>query len=65
MIPRMSFLLLFLPAAVTGATRVELACDRSLPAIAFAATEIERAAALAPAGAPTWCGRPCSPTTRS
>jgi hypothetical protein len=46
MIARTLFLLLVLPAAVTAATRVELACDRSIPAIAFAAAEIERAAAL-------------------
>ena len=52
MMLRMLLLLLVLPAAVSAATRVELACDRSIPAIAFAATEIERAAALAPAGAP-------------
>jgi len=52
MMLRVVVLLLVLPAAVSAATRVELACDRRIPAIAFAATEIEHAAALAPAGAP-------------
>ena len=46
------FFLLALPVAASAATPVELVCDRRIPAIAFAAAEIERAAALAPAGAP-------------
>lgn len=44
--------LLLLPAAASAANRVELSSDRTVPALAFAAAEIERAAALAPAGAP-------------
>ncbi|MDI1248789.1 MAG: hypothetical protein PSV13_08000 [Lacunisphaera sp.] len=51
MLPRI-LLLLSLPLLGSAATRVELACDRSIPAIAFSASEIERAAALAPDGAP-------------
>jgi hypothetical protein len=54
MLPRILHLLLLLlsPIAVSAATRVDLACDRSIPAIAFCATEIEQAAATAPAAAP-------------
>ncbi len=50
--PRLLPCLLLPTLAVSAATRVELTGDRGVPAIAFAATEIERAAALAPAGAP-------------
>ena len=46
------FLFCFLPLVGLAATRVELNFDRSIPAVSFAAAEIERAAALAPAGAP-------------
>jgi len=49
---RLLLLFLLVPLAVPAATRVDLSCDRGIPAIAFAAAEIERAAALAPAGAP-------------
>jgi hypothetical protein len=45
-------LLCALPIVGLAATRVELTFDRSIPSVAFAAAEIERAAALAPAGAP-------------
>ena len=50
--PRLLRFLLLLPIAVSAATRVEVSGDRAIPALAFSATEIERAAALAPAGAP-------------
>ncbi|MBM3852950.1 MAG: carbohydrate-binding family 6 protein [Verrucomicrobia bacterium] len=52
MILRLLACVLLSTLAVSAATRVELTGDRGNPAIAFAATEIERAAALAPAGAP-------------
>ncbi len=45
-------LLCFLPVVGLAATRVDLTYDRSIPAVSFAASEIERAAALAPEGAP-------------
>lgn len=51
MIPRI-VLLLSLPIFGSAATRVELSCDRGIPAIAFSAAEIEQAAAKAPAAAP-------------
>ena len=51
MIPR---LLCFCCLLLSGraATRVELSFDRSVPSVAFAAAEIERAAAMAPERAP-------------
>ena len=52
MIPRLVLLLPFLPILGSAATRVDLSCDRSIPAIAFSATEIERAASMAPQSAP-------------
>ena len=52
MSPRLLPCLLLTALAVSAATRVDLSCDRGIPAIAFAAVEIESAAALAPAGAP-------------
>ena len=52
MIRRLLLLILLSPVAVSAATRVDLTCDRGIPAIAFAAAEIERAAAMAPTGAP-------------
>lgn len=50
--PHLLRFLLLLPLAASAATRVELSGDRAIPALAFSAAEIERAAALAPAGAP-------------
>jgi hypothetical protein len=52
MIRRVLVLVLLSPIAVSAATRVDLTCDRAVPAIAFAAAEIDRAAATAPPGDP-------------
>src|SRR5690349_2671104 len=52
MISRFLRLLLILPLGAAAATRVDLSADRGQPTLAFAAAEIERAAALAPDGPP-------------
>ena len=52
MISRFLRVLLLLPLGAAAATRVDLTVDRGQPALAFAAAEIERAAATAPDGAP-------------
>ncbi|HUR56272.1 MAG TPA: carbohydrate-binding family 6 protein, partial [Opitutaceae bacterium] len=52
MISRFLRVLLILPLGAAAATRVDLTVDRGQPALAFAAAEIERAAATAPDRAP-------------
>jgi hypothetical protein len=52
MMLRPLYLLLLSPAVALAATRVDLTCDRSVPALAFAAAEIERAAGEATEGSP-------------